>query len=338
MAQAVEQRFQAVHTPESITTTTPNKIILVGLGEVAITHQEALKRLGQTVLAGVDIDPSKEIFGGKDVPVYQSIQEAAQEQPEPDIIVVAVPTPDHYAVCQEVFSAFDQKPVRVFVEKPCADKLEEAHDLLTNTPENIDLESLLHFAYNPEVLWAAKHLPDWLKKHGPIREYRAVFADARSAPDQAQKREVLGSSWKDLGINALSAAQRLIGLIGLELHPLPEPADYEATIAFNSRSTEGRGTIATQWSAESRSCDSVFTFASDAQLKLNHYLVSGSFENRDGVVMMTSYNRGIQRRLSHYLNLYKDLLGTKEMALTNGQSLKLHKLLLTDEAACRQPP
>ena len=318
--------------PESITTTTPNKIILVGLGEVATTHQEALTRLGHTIVAGVDIDPSKElVFGGKELPVYGSPEQAAKEQSESDIIVIAVPTPNHYTVCQEVFSAFELKPVQVFVEKPCADTLENAQDLLTNTPDNIDLESLLHFAYSPEVLWATKHLSDWLKKHGPIREYQAVFADTRSAPDQASRREVLGSSWKDLGINALSAAQRLIDFTGLELQQVPQSTDYEAAVSFDSCFAEGHGTIATDWSAESPSYDSVFTFASGAQLKLNHYLVSGSFENSNGVVQMTSYNRGTPRRLSHYLSLYKDLLGTKELAVTTDQSLKLHELLLTDE-------
>jgi len=323
-----------LHTPESPALIAPNKIILVGLGEVAITHQEALERLGQTVIAGVDVNPSKElVFGGKELPVYHSPQEAAAKQPEPDIIVVSVPTPEHYVVCQQVFSAFGQKPVRVFVEKPCADTLADAHDLLTNTPENITLEPLLHFAYSPEVLWAAKHLPGWLKQHGPIRNYRAVFADARSAPDQAQKREVLGSSWKDLGINALSAAHRLIDFTRLELRPIKEPYDYGALVTFDSGPLKGNGAITTRWSGETRSSDSTFVFASGAQLKLNHYLVSGSLENRDGLVQMSSYNRGTTRRLSHYLNLYEDLLGAKDMALTSRDSLKLHELLLTDEAA-----
>lgn len=318
-----------MHNPESATALPPNKILLVGLGEVAITHREALERLGQSVVGGVDIDPSKElIFDGEAMPVYGSL-----EQADLDIIVVSAPTPDHYAVCQQVFSVFDQKPVRVFVEKPCADTLEDAVDLLTNPPENIALEPLLHFAYNPEVLWAAKHVPGWLKKHGPITNYRAVFADNRSAPEQAQKREVLSSSWKDLGINALSAAQRLIDLTGLELRPIREPYDYEAFVTFDSGSRERRGTIATQWSGEERSADSTFVFASGAQLKLNHYLVSGSFENRDGVVQMSSYNRGTTRRLSHYLNLYTDLLGSKALALSTSDSLRLHQLLLGNEAA-----
>ena len=302
-----------------LTETLPtNEIIIVGLGEVAMTHLEALSCLGQTVILGVDIDPSKElVFEGQQLPMYTRLEDAAQKHPEPDIIIVSVPTPNHYKVCEQVFSSFDRRPVRVLVEKPCADNLEDVMDLYDNHPDNIRLETLLHYAYSPEILWAYEHLPDWLSQHGPIKDFVATFTDPRGTPDQVNRRAALGSSWVDLGINALSAVSRLVDLTRLELHNVEAPYDYEATVSFTSGLTEGCGTVATKWNVASSTHDSSFTFSSGAQLILNNYLVRGSFKDSDGVVKLSFTGNGTSRRLSHYINLYRDLLGAGYMAIDN---------------------
>ncbi len=306
-----------------------NEIIIVGLGEVARTHIEALGNLGQTVIAGVDIDPSKElVFKGKRLPVYRSPEDAAKEHHEPDIVVVSVPTPNHHAVSKQIFSAFDSKPVRVLVEKPCADKFEDVIDLYDNAPDNIRLETLLHYAYSPEILWAYEHLEDWLSMFGPIRNFEVTFTDPRGAPDQAHRRQALGSSWIDLGINALSAISRLMDLTKLELRAVEAPYDYQATVSFTSGATAGRGTLATKWNVASSSHDSSFTFSSGAQLILNNYLVEGSLKRSDGAVEMSFSSDGTPRRLSHYINLYRDILGAGNMAIDKSLSLKVHELLL----------
>jgi predicted dehydrogenase len=307
---------------------TSHEIVIVGLGDIATAHLEALEQLGQTVVAAVDTDHAKKaLFRGRPLPIFRNLKEVAQEYPAPDVIIVSVPTPSHYAVCQEIFASYKGSPLRVLVEKPCANSFENVVDLLDNNLDNIQLDTLLHYAYSPEVLWAFEYLEVWENNHGPIQSFEAVFADPRSTSDQTHRRISLDTSWNDIGINAMSVAHRLINLTDLELHDEGE-LDYKASVSFESRASKGSGVIATKWSTASSSYDSMFTFEDGAQLKLNHYSVTGSIESVEGAVELSFSNDGTPRRLSHYLNLYKDILGSGSLAISRAESLNLHRLLL----------
>ena len=307
-------------------------IMLVGLGECAVSHRDALKEFeskGYSIVAGVDIDSSKRnFFPAKSAQYYEDIKTAALNHPDINIIVIATPTPTHYDVYNQICKAFSGRPIQILIEKPCSDRYEDIM-LMLNGSKEVRPTALLHFAYSPEVLWALKKLGNWLKQNGPICKYQAFFADPRNAPEQAHKRAALSSSWKDTGINALSVAYRFVDILGVALQPACEPFDYEATVAFQSDGHKGTGSITTQWNSAISIYISSFVFANGARLTLDHYSVRGSFD-ADGITKDTFAGNIKNRRLSHYKNLYNDLFVDKKLIITPSDALKLHQLLLAD--------
>ncbi len=309
------------------------EVVIIGLGDCAISHVQALeqfKKYGYTISAGVDVDRSKrDFFHGSAIPVYQDVITAARRHPETAIVIISTPTPTHYDIFSQVCTAFAGRIPQILIEKPSADTYEDVVDMFHKDLQEGLLTPLLHFAYSPEVLWAQNRLPYWIKQSGSICNYQAFFADPRKDPEQAQKRAVLGSSWKDTGINALSVAYRFFDISGLTLHPALEPFDYEATIAFQSNGRKGTGSITTQWNSTLSMYISSFQFEDGSRLTLDHYSVRGAFDT-NGQTTDTFSGDASQRRLSHYKNLYEDLFITRKQIIPNEDMLKLHKLLLAD--------
>ena len=282
------------------------EIFLVGLGEIAETHIQALEEVPDaTLVAGVDIDSDKPlVFRGQQLPVYQNIAEASEVH-RVDIAVIATPTPTHYAVSRQALSDIPP-PLRVLVEKPGADSLSEVEELLHDVPPDTQLQVMHHYAYAPEVLWASRHLPEWSAKYGAVRSYRAQFDDPRSGPENVYRRKTLSSSWLDLGINALSVAQRLVDIENADSHDLDVRDEYEALLKFEVGNIDGA--ISTNWHVDRSSYTTELTFASGARLVLGHYAVTGFVEYEDKKVDIFTGD-GTPRRLSHYRNLYDDMLG-----------------------------
>lgn len=303
------------------------EILVVGLGEISGTHLQAIEQFpDEVVVAGVDIDTSKNLaFKSHKLPVYSTSVEAIREL-TPDTVVIATSTPTHFDVCQEIFEA-TEKPLTVLVEKPCADSLTKVKSLLNNTPSNVTLHALHHFAYHPEVLWTAAHFPDWIAKFGEVVTYEAVFEDPKEGDENAKKRQVLVSSWLDSGINALSIAQAMIDVASAEFVDLHVEDKMSARMDFHlSRIT---GSIVTQWRAEKPVFSTQIGFKSGARLILDHLNVTAALVNK-GESIDYFDNPGLPRRLSQYINMYKDIFVNSHAKFDKETTLRLYELLFSN--------
>src|SRR5262245_53282355 len=95
------------------------QILIAGLGEVAQTHLRVLEQTpGADVVAGLDIAAKPEMtFRGHTAPLYRTPEDAAAHH-DPDVVVIATPTPTHATVCGQITACFPA--ARILVEKPAA--------------------------------------------------------------------------------------------------------------------------------------------------------------------------------------------------------------------------
>src|SRR5215467_4752581 len=107
------------------------QILIAGLGEVAQTHLRVLEQTpGADLVAGLDIAAKPEMtFRGHTVPLYRTPHDAAARH-NPDIVVIATPTPTHAAVCGQITACFPT--ARLLMEKPAADTLPGARHVLVD--------------------------------------------------------------------------------------------------------------------------------------------------------------------------------------------------------------
>ncbi|MGH4022172.1 MAG: Gfo/Idh/MocA family oxidoreductase [Pseudonocardiaceae bacterium] len=129
------------------------EIIVIGLGDVAQTHLTVLEQIRNVdVVAGVDPAGSSAVtFRGRGIPVYKTVQDAGADH-NPDVAVVATPTPTHAAVCSQVTESFPS--ARLLVEKPAAANLADARHVLGEIGRQQPVEVAYHMSCSPEVTWA----------------------------------------------------------------------------------------------------------------------------------------------------------------------------------------
>ena len=179
-----------------------HSILIAGLGEVARTHLKALEQTpGADVVAGVDTAAVPPVsFRGHPVPVYPTPRKASDHH-DPDVVVIATPTPTHAAVCDQIAACFPA--ARILVEKPAADTLPGARHVLADIGARQPVDVAYHMAFSPEVTWAARTAQASYARLGVPVAAQAWFTDPYTGQfDTATLR--LGDSWIDSGINALS--------------------------------------------------------------------------------------------------------------------------------------
>lgn len=301
-------------------------VVIVGLGEAAETHLSVLELFPNVdVIAGVDTLGDKHVkFHGQQIPVYRTITDVPQNQ-HIDAAVIATPTPLHYQTCNEVLDTLPS-PLQIFVEKPIASSLRQVEELVGIVDNETPIEPMLHYAYAPDVLWVARNLKRLISKYGKLTRYDAFFADPRSEDHSRLKRQVLGSSWIDLGINALSVTQRLIGVTNIKhstLHETPLGAHFTFDTA------DILGSITTDWQVKAPTYETRLTFASGERVLIDHYTMSvieGSGKHARTLFSYTAF----PRRFSHYVHLYQDLLNNRDIEIPTHALLRMHQLLFNN--------
>jgi predicted dehydrogenase len=148
----------------------PTSVGLVGLGTIAETHLAVLADIAEVTLAFVadpDPDAGRSVtFRGATPPSYPDIHTALGRH-QPDLVVITTPTPTHADLTCQVLT---HSTARVLVEKPLAHDLAaladlEALDPALHAPTRVAVAH--HFAFSPEVQWAAtqiQHHSEW----GPV--------------------------------------------------------------------------------------------------------------------------------------------------------------------------
>ena len=315
--------------PEQPSHTTQERILLVGLGEIAKTHLAVLADMTDvTVIGGVDIAPRDDMnFRGRTLSVDSSVERAAAHL-TPTLVVVATPTATHAAVCVDVARHFPDSAV--LVEKPVADSLLDARQVLTDQTQFPRLRVAYHFQHAPEVRWGLETVRRQRADLGEPVSARAVFADAYES-DARNALVRYGSSWLDSGINALSILSLFANISRrTSIRQLGDTtwSTYEARFSCESDSTEFNATIVTTWHVTEAAKTTTIEYSSGSVLMLDHTGVAGYLFRNGQIADMFGTDGSVNRRYSHYSGLYRSYLAGSLPAYNREVDLRLHEFLL----------
>jgi len=280
----------------------------VGLGTIAETHLAVLAEIPSVELAFVvDPDPGAAADLAGDAPRYDRLDPALDDH-QPDLVVVATPTETHATLARQALTG---SAARVLVEKPLVHDLAALDDLRSLGPA-VDLAARVfvahHFAFSPEVLWAADLIaghPEW----GPVSRIVAVFHDPYIA-DADRSFAAYGSSWIDSGANQLSMLARFVELTGCgPLHEASGGASSWRTASFLSGGTTGAALLRTSWEAVASSKHTALHLdQAGTEIWLDHTAVT-AVAIQDGALVDQLANDGrTPRKVAHYRPLYASLL------------------------------
>ncbi len=300
-------------------------VLLVGLGRIAQTHLVVLDRLpGVDVVAGVDPAPAYAV----PFPVLGSLHEALALEPE--IVVLATPTDSHLALADLLLST---TAALVLSEKPLARTATEIEGLQSrHSPAVVAarLKVAHHFAFSPEVEWAARVVaahPEW----GPPTLVTAMSTDAYVTLTPSQRASLV-SSFVDSAPNQLSVASAFTGDWTVRTH-----ADRGDRAVTTLDHAGGRTVLSSSWLAGDSSKHTSLEFlGGQVRVHVEHSSMTVLVTEGDRVTSHTAYADTVERKQAHYLGLYDALLHRPDdPRLGVGLALRIARLL---EDAAALPP
>ena len=310
-------------------TAASHKILIVGLGEVAQTHLRALEQTpGADVAAGVDTAAKPAmIFHEHPVPIYHTPEDAAGRH-DPDVVVIATPTPTHAAVCGQIAACFPA--ARVLVEKPAADNLPDALHVLRDIAGRQPVDVAYHMAFSPEVSWGIQTVQAYAGELGVPVTVEACFADPYENDFEAASQR-LGNSWIDSGINALSVLARFVRPVAREsLRRIGQAAHsvFEAHLTCQAGGGDLAALILTSWHVTDPAKTTRIRYSSGSELVMDHTAVAGYLVHDGRMAAVFGSDRSVPRRERHYLALYQWWLTEGNPIMPAETGLRLHELLL----------
>lgn len=283
---------------------------IVGLGIIAETHLRVLAENGHyTLVFTADPNRAESVdFRGDRPPHYATLAEALASH-TPDLVVIATPTETHVGLAVQALSG---SSARVLVEKPLVHDLKALARLRELEGDNeTDVGGRLftahHFAFSPEVEWAARLVgdhPEW----GPVTGVTSAFYDPYVLRGQ-QAFDSYVSSWMDSGVNQLSVLARLVDLTALASGKETDGgASSWHTVAYTSRGRTGEARLLSGWLTGASSKKTVLSFAdSGVDVWMDHTAMTG-FAARGPALLANHASDGrTARKLAHYRPLYASL-------------------------------
>ncbi|MFE6055587.1 Gfo/Idh/MocA family protein [Kitasatospora sp. NPDC056446] len=285
------------------------RVGLVGVGIIAETHLAVLAERPEVELE-FTVDPrvaGPVGFRGEAPPHYRDLARALDAH-RPDLVVLATPTETHAELTSLVLL---RSSARVLVEKPLVhDRASLA--ALRELDGAVDVRGRVltahHFAFSPEVDWAADLLaghPEW----GPVTTVTSAFYD----PYVSRGAEAFASyvsSWTDSGVNQLSMLTRFVDLAGpASVRQTDGGASAWCTVDFRSRGETGTARLRSSWLTGASSKESSLVFGrSGVEVWIDHTAMTG-FAAREGELLAVFGNDGLTpRKVAHYRPLYASLL------------------------------
>lgn len=308
-------------------------VLIVGLGAIARVHLQVLEQIPQaSVVAGVDNARSSLEFRGHPVPVYPDPAQAAGHH-DPDVVVIATPTPTHAAACDQVADAFPR--ARILVEKPAADSLDGARHIITGIGARQPVDIAYHMSFSPEVDWGLYTATAKAAELGRPVAIRASFTDPYS--DQlASAGAKYGTSWIDSGINALSIMNRLTHMhdrTSLRTVGPESWSAFEARITCGPADGQFEALILTSWHVTDPAKTTTIGYESGAELVMDHTAVAGYLIQDNQITDLFGTDRTQARQQRHYRALYQSWLIDGHPIAPPQTHLHLHNLLLEPATA-----
>lgn len=287
----------------------PVRVGLVGVGVIAATHLAVLAERPDVELE-FTVDPravGPVAFRGGTPPHYGALRPALDGH-RPDLLVLATPTETHAELVTE---ALLHSTARILVEKPLVhDRASLA--ALRALDESVDVRGRVftahHFAFSPEVDWAAELLaahPEW----GPVTTITSAFYDPY-VQRGAEAFAAYVSSWTDSGVNQLSMLTRFVDLVSLgSVQQADGGASAWCAVEFRSRGETGTARLRSSWLTGSSSKESSLVFGrSGVEVWIDHTAMTG-FAARGGELLAAFGTDGrTGRKIAHYRPLYAGLL------------------------------
>jgi predicted dehydrogenase len=315
-----------------------HRVVVIGVGVAGTVHARALEDVPEmTIVAGIDTSSRTLTFRGNEVSVFPSVFDFMSEceiHPDivPDIIVVATPTPTHAEVCGEVSEYFRQ--ASIIVEKPAADMLENAQQIVSVIGDKQPVTVAYHMAFSPVVEWGVKEAAERACQLGTPIAIESWGADPyQSDLSSAQAR--LGNSWIDGGINALSVIERFVKPVQrISLRQIEDPSRsvFEGTFVCEFDGSHLLATILTSWYSTAPSRWTRIRYSSGAELVMDHNAVAGYIRQDGHTCAVFGSDGTIPRREAHYKALYRSWLTNNDPLFSTDTSLRLHELLLASKS------
>jgi predicted dehydrogenase len=273
-------------------------VLLVGLGTIARTHLEVLAGdPGYEVVGGVDPDPGKDAVG----PTFRDLDAAFAAGTEPDVVVVATPTPTHIGIVSDLLGRCD---ATILSEKPLATTaaeirgLEDAHGR-DHVAGRVRVAH--HFAFSPEVEWARRLVgqnPGW----GAPSSIISVFNDAYAVLPEHQRAGYV-STWVDSGPNQLSVVAAFA--TGWRVVAHDDAGDRAVTTLDHDG---GRTVLSSNWLAADTSKQTTVRFDdADVEVRVDHTSMTALVLRSGSVVEHVGYAGTASRKAAHYQGLYRVL-------------------------------
>jgi len=291
----------------------PRRLAFVGLGRAAGLSLAALDDRDDIVIVG-GVDP-RGVEAMTRLPSTAPVVGRSEELPSFDIAIVATPTPSHVEDCRRLFGHCEGGEL-ILCEKPLALVSGEAEALFADARSaGVELRVLLHYAYAPEVLWARRRLGI----EPPVESFAAYFRDPYGE-GLFERAAVLGTSWVDLGVNALSVLERLVTLETAD--PLRSSIQLGVVrVGFSAAGGMGEGTIMTAWGDGDPVKRTSLRLRDGPRVDLDHVRGSVSVDGRE---LYRSRGQPISER---YRTMLAAHLDGSELVHTNAATIDLHRVL-----------
>jgi hypothetical protein len=284
----------------------PITVGLVGLGIIGRIHLDVLIRHPRASVTFI-ADPA---IQDRERPTSHGVQRISDLSAaldhiergflaEPDLIVLATPTSEHLIMAAEVLSrtnatVLSEKPLSASVDALA--RFERDHPLADRR-----LHVVNHFAFSPEVEWAAAHVA----QHGWGSPQRALstFNDPYVKKSEGQ-RDTYVSSWVDSAPNQLGLLARFASGFSTRCHTSADAMRSITEIDFDG----GSAVLLSNWMTGDSSKQTSLRWTGGRELLLDHTAMTGLalMDARPGAHF--GNDGALDRKTAHYSAMYNHLL------------------------------
>lgn len=276
-------------------------VAVIGLGTIAATHLRVIAdRSDLTVAFGVDPHRS-ELPGRYGFPRYASLGEGLASSVPLDLVVVATPTDSHVALVEEALASTH---ALVLSEKPLTRSPSDLEHLRRHFPDaTARLRVAHHFAFSPEVRWAARTHRAWSARGGPTRIV-SVFNDPYIRKT-ARERASYVTSWIDSGPNQLTMLRRFVDGFDVVGHSQDVEGLRSATrLTYDG----GDAYLLSNWLTGDSSKQTTLSYADGSEIRMDHTSMTGVALASSGEIEHFGNDGRTDRKVAHYAALYECLL------------------------------
>jgi predicted dehydrogenase len=229
------------------------------------------------------------------------VDEAFAAGADPDLVVVATPTPTHVGIVSDLLGRCD---ATILSEKPLATTAAEIAGLEQRHGRDHvagRVRVAHHFAFSPEVEWARRLVaarPEW----GAPSSILAVFNDAYAGLPETQRAGYV-STWVDSGPNQLSVVAAFARRWRVVSHD--DALDRAVTTLDHDG---GRTVLSSNWLAADTSKQTTLRFDdAEVEVRIDHTSMTAAVLKSGEVVEHVGYTGTASRKLAHYQGLYRVL-------------------------------